>query len=167
MRTAIHLSLTYLLCEKIHQLLSSTKKDAHKRKLVPFFCLTVYVFRHVRTFVFPITFDNTHVSPCSLCIDLSRAKATQEKWKECDYDEAIHFARRLLRILVNTNQARETGRTKFIDRHCLQSMRSRFYVTLGCPSVGTSHQSTSAAAWGRFAAERRASRSYRSTAADA
>ena len=73
----------------------------------------------------------------------------------------------MLRILVNTNQARETGRTKFIDRHCLQSMRSRFYVTLGCPSVGTSHQSTSAAAWGRFAAERRASRSYRSTAADA
>ena len=31
------------VCEKIHQFLSSTKRDAHKRKLVPFFCLTVYI----------------------------------------------------------------------------------------------------------------------------
>jgi len=30
------------VCEKNHQFLSSTKKDAHKRKLVPFFCLTVH-----------------------------------------------------------------------------------------------------------------------------
>jgi len=28
--------------KKIHQFLLSTKRDAHKRKLVPFFCLTVY-----------------------------------------------------------------------------------------------------------------------------
>jgi len=28
--------------KKIHQFLSSIKKDAHKRKLVPFFCLMVY-----------------------------------------------------------------------------------------------------------------------------
>jgi len=27
--------------KKIHQFLSSIKNDAHKRKLVPFFCLTV------------------------------------------------------------------------------------------------------------------------------
>ena len=30
--------------KKIHQFLSSTKKDAHKRKLVPFFCLTMWAF---------------------------------------------------------------------------------------------------------------------------
>jgi len=29
------------VCEKIHLFLSSIKKDAHKRILVPFFCLTV------------------------------------------------------------------------------------------------------------------------------
>ena len=34
------------MCEKIHQFLSNTEKDAHKdkRKLVPFFCPTVYIF---------------------------------------------------------------------------------------------------------------------------
>jgi len=31
-----------IVCEKVHQFLPSIKKDAHKRKLVPFFCLTVY-----------------------------------------------------------------------------------------------------------------------------
>jgi len=30
------------VCEKIHQFLSRIKKDAHKRKLVPVFCLSVY-----------------------------------------------------------------------------------------------------------------------------
>ena len=33
------------VCEKIHQFLSSIKKDGHKTGLVPFFCLTVYMFR--------------------------------------------------------------------------------------------------------------------------
>jgi len=28
--------------KKIHQFLLSTKKDEHRRKLVSFFCLTVY-----------------------------------------------------------------------------------------------------------------------------
>jgi len=36
------------VCEKNHQFLSSIKKDAHKRKLVPF-CLTVYMDE--RTFI--------------------------------------------------------------------------------------------------------------------
>jgi len=31
------------VCEKIHQFLSNTKKDAHKRKLVLLFCFTVYI----------------------------------------------------------------------------------------------------------------------------
>ena len=30
--------------KKNHQFLSSIKKDVQKRKLVPFFCLTVYMF---------------------------------------------------------------------------------------------------------------------------
>jgi len=30
------------VCDKINQFLPSIKKDAHKRKLVLFFCLTVY-----------------------------------------------------------------------------------------------------------------------------
>jgi len=33
--------------EKIRQFLSSVKRDAHKRKLVPFLVLTVYVANHV------------------------------------------------------------------------------------------------------------------------
>ena len=43
--------------------------------------------------------------------------------------------------------------------------RSRVYVTIERPSVCLSHRSTAATAAGRFAAERRASRRYRSTAA--
>jgi len=31
------------VCEKMHLFLSSIKKDADKRKVVPFFCLTVYI----------------------------------------------------------------------------------------------------------------------------
>ena len=30
------------VCEKIHQFRSNIKKDAHRRKLVSFFCITVY-----------------------------------------------------------------------------------------------------------------------------
>ena len=33
--------------KKIHQFLSRIRKDAHKRKLVSFFCLTVYVDRRL------------------------------------------------------------------------------------------------------------------------
>jgi len=39
-------SLSYMLLniyEKIHQFLSSIKRDVHKRKSLPFFCLTVYI----------------------------------------------------------------------------------------------------------------------------
>jgi len=32
------------MCEKIHRFLSSIKRDAYKRKLVPFFCLRVYIY---------------------------------------------------------------------------------------------------------------------------
>jgi len=39
------LSLMYV--KKIHQFLSRIRKDAHKRKLVSFFCLTVYVDRRL------------------------------------------------------------------------------------------------------------------------
>ena len=35
------ISLGLMYVKKIHQFLSSTEKDAHKIKLVPFFCLTV------------------------------------------------------------------------------------------------------------------------------
>ena len=35
------------VCEKIHQFLSRIRKDAHKRKLVSFFCVTVYVDRRL------------------------------------------------------------------------------------------------------------------------
>jgi len=49
--------------------------------------------------------------------------------------------------------------------HCPHSMRSRIYVTVGCPSgVCLSHHSTAAAACGGFAAESRAGRRYRPTA---
>ena len=37
------LILFLMYVKKIHQFLSSTEKHAHKRKLVPFFCLTEYV----------------------------------------------------------------------------------------------------------------------------
>jgi len=33
---------TFLNVKKINQFLISTEKDAHKRKLVNFFCVTVY-----------------------------------------------------------------------------------------------------------------------------
>jgi len=37
-------ALTFLdVCEEIHRFLSSIRKDAHKTKLVPFFCLTMCV----------------------------------------------------------------------------------------------------------------------------
>ena len=51
--------------------------------------------------------------------------------------------------------------------HCPRGMRSRVYVTIGCPSVCLVHRSTAAAACGGFAAERPADRTYRSTAAAA
>ena len=31
------------ICEKTQQFLSSIKRDAHERKLAPFFCLTVFI----------------------------------------------------------------------------------------------------------------------------
>jgi len=40
-RTELWLIFSLMYVEKVHQFLSSIKKDAHKRKLVPFFCLTV------------------------------------------------------------------------------------------------------------------------------
>ena len=40
--TVAHTFLNKHICEKLHQFLSSIKRDARKRKLVPFFCLTVY-----------------------------------------------------------------------------------------------------------------------------
>ena len=53
--------------------------------------------------------------------------------------------------------------------HCPRIMRSRVYLTVGCPSVCLSvclsRHSTAAATCGRFAAERRAGRRYRPTAA--
>ena len=49
--------------------------------------------------------------------------------------------------------------------HCPHSMRSRIYVTVGCPSgICLSHHSTAEAACGGFAAESRAGRRYRPTA---
>ena len=39
--TSLWLILSLMYVKKIHQFLSSIKKDAHKRKLLPFFCLTV------------------------------------------------------------------------------------------------------------------------------
>jgi len=49
--------------------------------------------------------------------------------------------------------------------HCLHSMRSSVYETVERPSVCLSHHSTTAAACGGFAAERRAGKRYRSTVA--
>ena len=40
---------------KNHQYLSNTKKDAHKRKLIPFFCLTVYMHILIQICVEPRT----------------------------------------------------------------------------------------------------------------
>jgi len=44
-------------CEKIHQFLSSTKRDAHKIKLVPFFCLMVYMQSYYQSLITPTDND--------------------------------------------------------------------------------------------------------------
>ena len=50
---------------------------------------------------------------------------------------------------------------------CPHSMRSRVYVSVGCPSACLSHRSTAAAAAGGFAAEHCAGTRYRSIVAGA
>ena len=51
------------------------------------------------------------------------------------------------------------------DESLVNSMWSKVYVTVGCPSVCLSHRSTAAMAAGRFAAECPAGRRYKSIAA--
>ena len=66
--------------KKIQQFLSSAKRDAHKRKTVPFFCLTVYnkpiADCRLRFQCCPLAsnFEQTHVASRLLCVAVTCAR---------------------------------------------------------------------------------------------
>ena len=78
--------LTPNVCEKIHQFLSRTRKDAHKRKLVPCFLPHgVDRYRSVISFLRSTTamrFDNKAAAAADVMTTTTTATAVKRKTKE-------------------------------------------------------------------------------------